>query len=500
MSPRAQLLLVLLATVAVFAPDPAAVFVWDDLDLIAKNAFVADWRNLPLFFTVDLWHGVPGEHTTTFYRPLMQVELLLDRTLFGLNPAAHQVHSLAWHLLATSLLWGLLKGRFPRGAVLGAALFALHPFQGEVARFVAARNDTMAIAGVLGCWLLAKKNPAASAAVLLLALFSKETALLALPGWLLWERGPPPRKTMIGWGVAVAVYALLRTLVDLDAPALTLQNAGEAAGYYAGCLISPVYCNPALSPATVQMQPEAQVSFALLVGLLAWRGRRGVAFALLAAVPGVLAATMSEGLGHRYMLFTLMGLAWAWAATLQAVPRVWPAWLLLPILAVGSREMLPRWADTATLWIEANNLHSSQRSRCGAFKALEERGDADAEAGLYLKLALPEPHCCYNASRYWLERDRPEDAVMLGRVALFEGCAPEPNLMAPLALAEALEGDWYAAEQHAGNGLDPYGYGPIVLSAAALRRGDDSVLEYWKTQGDGDLESQVQWVLSEGAP
>jgi hypothetical protein len=389
-----------------------------------------------------------------------------------------------------------LNRRFPRGAVLGAALFALHPFQSEVARFVAARNDTMAIAAVLGCWLLAKKNPVGSAVVLLLGLYSKETALLALPGWLLWERGLPPRKTMIGWAVAVAVYAVMRVLVDLDAPALTLHQTAETAGYYAGCLISPVYCNPALSPAAVRVQPEAIGSFALLASLLAWRGRWGVAFALVAAVPGVLAAVMSEGLGHRYMLFTLVGLAWAWAATLQAVPRVWPAWLLLPVLAVGSREMLPRWTDTATLWIEANNLHSSQRSRCGAFKALEERGGAEAEAGLYLRLALPEPHCCYNASRYWLERDRPDEAVKLGRIALFEGCAPEPNLLAPLAMAEALEGDWYAAEQHAGDGLDPYGYGPIVLSAAALRRGDESVLNYWTTQGEGDLQSQVEWVLT----
>ena len=107
------MLLLLLAVVAVFAPDPAARFVWDDVELIGNNAFVIDWANLPAFFAVDLWHGVPGEHAHTFYRPLMQVELLLDHTLFGLKPAAYQAHSLLWHLLASGLVREMLSLTVP---------------------------------------------------------------------------------------------------------------------------------------------------------------------------------------------------------------------------------------------------------------------------------------------------------------------------------------------------------------------------------------------------
>ena len=496
MSPRVQVLLLLLAVVAVFAPDPAAQFVWDDVELIGNNAFVTDWANLPTFFAVDLWHGVPGEHAPTFYRPLMQVELLLDHTLFGLKPAAYQVHSLLWHLLASGLVFEVLRRRFPHGALAGAALFALHPLQAEVTRFVAARNDTMALAGVLGAWLLARR-PVASSVLLLLALLSKEIAVLGVVGFILWERAVPDRKLMVGWAAALGVYLLLRMGADLTSVSLTLEGVPRAAVYYAGCLVSPLYCNPALSPQAVHLQTPALLSVTLLSAALARRGAWGLVLAALALAPAALAAGMSEGLGHRYLLFTIFGLAWALAASLEPMRRGWLAWLLVPVLAFGSRQMLPRWATTSGLWSEANGLHSSLRSRCGVYKAMEaEDGDADT-MGFYLLLALPEPHCCYNASRFWLDRGDPVKAVSLGREALVRGCAPEPNLLAPLAVAEAMQGDWEAAVEHAGDGRDPYGYGPVVLSAAALREGDRSVLEAWQGQGEGDLEAQVRFLLEQ---
>ncbi len=141
MSQRALLLLLLMLTIAVFAPDHGAVFVWDDSELIGRNDFASSWANLPLFFRVDLWHGVPGEHLASFYRPLMQVEILLDRSLFGDNAAAMQLHSLVWHLGTVTLLYLFLRQKFALGAIAGAAFFALHPFQAETARFIVARNE-----------------------------------------------------------------------------------------------------------------------------------------------------------------------------------------------------------------------------------------------------------------------------------------------------------------------------------------------------------------------
>ncbi len=184
-------------------------------------------------------------------------------------------------------------------------------------------------------------------------------------------------------------------------------------------------------------------------------------------------------------------------ATVQATQRTWVVWAFVPLLALGSRQMLPRWSDTVTLWREANMIHSSLRSRCGAFKALEWSGGDDLEASMYLRSSFPNSTCCYNGSRFWLDRNEPGKAVEMGRHALREGCAPEPNLLAPLALAEALEGDWEAAVEHAGDGRDPYGYGPIVLSAAALREGDESVLNYWQSQGSGDLRALVDDLRAE---
>ena len=62
------------------------------------------------------------------------------------------------------------------------------------------------------------------------------------------------------------------------------------------------------------------------------------------------------------------------------------------------------------------------------------------------------------------------------------------ELLAPLAMAEALTGQWDSARTHAAFGTDPWGFGPVILTAEALRRGDEGPLLHW-TQHAGLTDS-----------
>ena len=84
-----------------------------------------------------------------------------------------------------------------------------------------------------------------------------------------------------------------------------------------------------------------------------WGGYRMVDFVPVAELE-------VRGLRNRYRT---PGIGAPLAASLEPMRRGWLAWLLVPVLAFGSRQMLPRWATTSGLWSEANGLHSSLRSR-----------------------------------------------------------------------------------------------------------------------------------------
>ena len=123
-------LLLLVLTALTYAPLAVADFVWDDKPLVQDNTLTDSLANLPLFFQVDLWDtaGGVGDAESGYYRPLMLTSLAIDRALWGLSPVGHHLHSLLWHLLACGLLAVLLRELVaPLPALVGAALFAVHP-------------------------------------------------------------------------------------------------------------------------------------------------------------------------------------------------------------------------------------------------------------------------------------------------------------------------------------------------------------------------------------
>lgn len=508
---RGALRLLILATVLVFGPLVRAGFVFDDAELVAHNRWTDQWSAIPRAFAHHLWASAPsGGESGPYYRPLMLVSLVLDKKLLGGSAAASHLHSLAWHVFCISMLARLLAGLGrPGAAALACAVFALHPVMLEPVAFIAARNDILACAALLGVFVLLEPRDAgpwrvgAAALGMLTALLCKESALAGLPMALVLDRarygrfGPPGR--YLALLAAVAAWVGLRAMADITPLSLDLGGAARALGWYAGLLVWPIGGSPAAELAMAEVPWERAITGLGLVMALAWRGgaygRAGLAMALLALAPGIAGALSAGFLAHRYLYLPMAGLAIAvFAATPVRADRPLAAALGL-LLALGSASELRIWANNTAFFARAWSVSPSPRNACGVFKALEREG-SDEDPTPWLRLGLeppPSETCCFNATRWPLETGRPDLAVALGALAIHNGCALSPELIAPMSMALALTGDWDAAERYAGAmEEDPWGYTPVVRAAAALRRGEAAPTL------DPRSRERVDWLMRQG--
>jgi hypothetical protein len=228
----------------------------------------------------------------------------------------------------------------------------------------------------------------------------------------------------------------------------------------------------------------------------------------LGLTPAVVGVLEYGGLPYRYAYAALLGLTLALHAALPAdsSPK---AMTLGAVLAAATASMLPSWSTTLQLWQKGYDYAPGPHTACGLFKALEARArDAQDDsftlaADQMLATALmppPSNYCCYSASRWFWTTGRPRQAIQSATKALESGCSESPELLAPMAISMAVTGDLEEGERWAKKvDRDPTGLVPVVLSAAALERGDDSVLRQW-LQADGGadatpLQEQVNLVI-----
>ncbi|MCB9745295.1 MAG: hypothetical protein H6741_08910 [Alphaproteobacteria bacterium] len=535
--PRPGVLLLLAFLVGL--PGLAGDFVWDDKLLVLQNSATASLSNAASWFTHELWAGTPvAEDSAGYYRPLFLLDLALDRALGGLSPGLHRAHSLLWHLLAGGLLWRLLRrvGFEAVAAATGMALFLLHPAQVEATQFVAARNDPMAAAWCMGALLLLTRAPLSplrllgGAACALGAALCKESALL-LPGLYAFVElarvGPQeaPGQARVGgyalgaWAghgallLGLGAYWALRTAAGVGWPAAfepgaLLPRLPYLLGHYADTLLWPVNLAPGASLTWPAATPWGALLIAGLWGvtaplLLGRRALAGLGFAALAFAPALAGVARTGVLADRYLYLPMVGLALLVAAAAQrGSPRGAGALLLTVLLGVNSLRAMPTWLNDLTLWHVAAERRDTPYAWGALAKALQREGKLDAAAHANrqaLDADPPFPHACFNATRLHLDRGEPGAAVENGRFALARGCEPSPELLAPLAVAEASVGQWEEAEVTASRvGQDPTGLAVIVRVAAAARHGE--LGPFTEAVGQGDpaaLAGQVRWLLEQ---
>ena len=491
-------LVLLLLTAVVLAPWGPVDWVWDDVVLVAENPNLG-WGRLLTMWGEDLWAGAPGEHAARYHRPLMVGTLVLDQQLLGGSALGARLHSLAWHLLAVGLLHRVLRGS--PAALLGAALYALHPVATELVHFVAARNDTMAVCAILGVLLLMEGQPktgrrALAGLVLFAGLLSKESAVVAVLALVARDLGVSRNLRFARYvelGVGGFAALLLRAAVPLESPPLAVEPsvALAALSELGLALVAPWLAAPAAAPTElVGVGVLGLVGLALVV-VPGHRSAWGAAVLWSGLGLAVVGAVLSDGVAWRYMALPLLGLSISAAGF--RLPA-WPAWGVAAVLGALTVLVKPMWSDDVRFRLENHDRQPQPATACGAFKTLELVGERQAAADL-LPEALPREHCCYNASRFWLDGGDPVTAVTFGELALSSGCPASPELTAPIGLGAAVTEDWDRALHYASmhEGRDPYGYSKVVLTAEGLRRGDRTALE--RFGGSPELEARAVQLL-----
>ena len=112
---------------------------WDDATYLTENPVVQHGLS---------WANVGWALTTThspYWHPMTWLSHMLDVELFGMNPGAFHVTSLAIHLANTLLLFYLLRrmtGDVGRSAFV-AAVFGVHPLHVESVAWLAERKDVL---------------------------------------------------------------------------------------------------------------------------------------------------------------------------------------------------------------------------------------------------------------------------------------------------------------------------------------------------------------------
>jgi len=385
---------VLIGTLLTFASTFTFGWVYDDPPQIPQNPNL-EWNRFGFLLTHQLWASVAGMEGR-FYRPLLTLWFLINKTVFGLNPHCFHVTNVLAHVTATALAFfvarGLLKntgGKNTGAALFAAAIFAVHPLQVESASWISSVNDSLAAAFCFASFLIYRKartaprNPAAwwtlAAILFLLALLTKEVSIV-LPGIILVDlvfvdrssdsrnepESAPSRRfptsvniaAIATYGIVTVLWLTLRSLALGGTTAIssslpwstTLLSAPKVILFNLYRVVLPIGLSPHYDFHLIETpSPQflltllALIALAALAVLLATRDRRlWVAFAWLIfpMVPTLNLRWMNEDdfIHDRYLYMSMLGAALlaasAYAWIRDWTKTKWPALQLFRPLAI----------------------------------------------------------------------------------------------------------------------------------------------------------------------
>jgi len=307
----AAVLVPALLALLVYANALANGYAIDDEPILANNPAVHGLGSPRELLLGSYW---PNAHA--LYRPVTLLSMALQWAVHGDSPGAFHAVNLLLHAAATALVAVLLLRlrATPWAAGVGAAAFAVHPLHVEAVANVVGRAEILAAifylaacVVYLGAERLTPGRTAATAALALLAMGSKESAV-TLPGALLLMDALRSRGEGTGVGgllrrnagvvavvlAAAVAYLLVRRAVlggvlgDVPAPSLAgLPTAGRLAmaarlwPEYLRLLLWPADLSAEWGPATLNVpawsEPAPWLSLLLaaaLAGVAAWCWRR----------------------------------------------------------------------------------------------------------------------------------------------------------------------------------------------------------------------------------
>ena len=302
-------------TFAAYIPALRGGFVWDDDVQVAANPLLRSASGL-----FHIWTSLgPARGGTPQFYPLTFSAFWLEYHLWHLNPVGYHAVNVLLHGLNAVLVWRLLLGLQLPGALLAAAIFALHPVHVEsVAWIIELKNVLsgqfylLSLSLFLRYWDSARSSKDAKllywpANFLFLCALGAKTSTIALPAVILlilwWKNG------RLGWSeikllspmLALGFGAgLVTTYVEYQGArgsgwAMSLVQhvvlAGRIPWFYAGKLAWPNNLSFVYPRWNLDQLGKSRLLFplsalAVPAGLWAARGRigRGPAAAVLAFI------------------------------------------------------------------------------------------------------------------------------------------------------------------------------------------------------------------------
>ncbi|HKQ70962.1 MAG TPA: hypothetical protein VJT73_16565 [Polyangiaceae bacterium] len=393
--------LVLTTFVAYAASLPGPFLNWDDHWLVEENPFLARPLGEAL---AHMFFDLSRETRLQFgaeYLPVRDLAMWIDVHLWGAQPLALRITSLATYLAAVVMLRALLVRLF--GATwfceVTALVFAIHPVHVESVAWIAGRKDVLALFFVCAALAVHAGSSARRAwlvpVLVALAVFSKSMSVAVLPLLVAQDYFQRKRPRWTTYGAVVGVCAV----------ALALHGyVGGVVGIYAGTLggsryrafvtMGPVwlrYLGLSVMVGDLSLVEEVPVraswdllavlgygTLALGLALAVLRARRGERHWLLFWIWFVapllpvsqVFVPLQNRMADRYLCFAVLGpvALGAWWATL-ALPRggehrfPWVARLAAVALAAASLGFLAATFSRALLFTDSVLVFSEATRR-----------------------------------------------------------------------------------------------------------------------------------------
>ncbi|MBI3783558.1 MAG: tetratricopeptide repeat protein [Deltaproteobacteria bacterium] len=421
--------------------------VWDDPIVLGRQLRV--FGSLASVFFPP--HDIP-QFSPDYYRPITTLSYLIDQALGGNGPLPFHLSVVLYHVVATVLVFRFGTIVFagtaaaPLAALIGAALFAVHPIHSESVALGAGRSDVIACALALAgagvyCGDRQRRlsRAALAAGLILLGALAKETALAVLllaPAGELFltttaatkvapaSRAERRRQTTTAvpvspsalrfapFAVAVVVYGVLRhaaleSMVGGVEP-LTLDalvNVIGAVGFYLFKVILPVHQSAYVSDLPIhplQLLLCTAVLAALGVAFrTAWRRRPPIAYPLLwtmftlAPSLAIVLKIPSAPVAERYLYIPSVGACllcgFGCATALLATPvgarrnaLVAGTGLLVVVGMIATIRRNAVWRSNISLWEDTAEKNTTDGLPLRSLAAARlESGAPDAAAQLF---------------------------------------------------------------------------------------------------------------------
>jgi protein O-mannosyl-transferase len=390
-------------TGAVYWPVHSFEFVnWDDPWYVLKNEYIRSWH------PSNLW-DIATQVINRNYSPMIIFTLLIEHTVFGIEPAGYHIVNVLLHLVNTVLVFTLVS-RLAKSQSVGwatAAFFAIHPVQLESVAWVSSIKGLVVGAFILAhlnCVMREERTPKQELWGLVffaLAILSKALTVV-VPAIVLLYDMLVCRKTFSDALTRQFIPGMLSVWILLITMGAQASELGGVRDHmvlgklhilavdsvilwnYVAMLLCPRQLSVLYDPATTGIATQVAVASLcwVVVGLACWRVRKSYPFVPLAVasfflllLPVLNLTPITTLMNDRYLympsipFFALVCVGVKWGcerldasraarsdqpatASNRNVPGGWigiPLAATIPLL-IATYEHLPVWKNDQALW------------------------------------------------------------------------------------------------------------------------------------------------------